>query len=370
MRKLRISRRRYARWHVDRSIHQALAAAPKQGGIREALEHLVIHARCRSNLLRGSDDGGRAAWNDVDWLLGGLKSLAHARADWLRDAADWHPLLAGKWGQFAALAEHLLARAPMPLFMALVWLQPRSRSAIEEQKWYKHLAHGQNVRGTDVPVRLTRPMASAFAAAPAHFTVAEALRRAQAIGLGADEFLARAVAVQKVAIPLTNMHFRAGGKLAHGCAADLLRELRFRFAATRVLRPPRARRSKAKVERWPATGIAGFRCEERRQQAWMTRVWTIRELRDSRELAAEGEAMHHCVAQYSRLCAKRISSIWSLASDDATGANKRVLTVEIDLETHEIVTALGPCNRDPTPEARRVMELWAKHARLRIAKWV
>lgn len=58
-------------------------------------------------------------------------------------------------------------------------------------------------------------------------------------------------------------------------------------------------------------------------------------------------------------------SIWSLQSHGSLKSH-RVLTIEVLPTTRTIVTALGKCNADPEPDARRIMEMWAEQQGLGI----
>ena len=81
--------------------------------------------------------------------------------------------------------------------------------------------------------------------------------------------------------------------------------------------------------------------------------WTYVELTDSRQLAAESCAMHHCVANYAYRCAKSDSAIVSVRWNGV-----RAFTVEINPRTRVVVQARGPCNRDLTGPEREVLERW------------
>jgi hypothetical protein len=82
--------------------------------------------------------------------------------------------------------------------LTAVWLEEPSPAAERHQTLFKHLCRGNNIRGADVPIRLTRPMARHFLQAPDHLSVEEALRWAQVRGLGGDKGFAGEVLASRL----------------------------------------------------------------------------------------------------------------------------------------------------------------------------
>jgi hypothetical protein len=117
-----------------------------------------------------------------------------------------------------------------------------------------------------------------------------------------------------------------------------------------------------RVLRWPRSAIGEYRSVDGPEPG---QCWTIRELLDSDELVAEGKAMHNCVADYTNLCARRTSTIWSLGIEGDEG-RRRLVTIEVNPTTRAIEQALMRCNEPPTEEARTVLKRWAKAAELTI----
>jgi hypothetical protein len=119
------------------------------------------------------------------------------------------------------------------------------------------------------------------------------------------------------------------------------------------------------VPRWPRSGIEGFRLAEPGVAGQGFRVWAIRELLSHPELRAEGGAMRHCVATYAEACLKGQSSIWSMTAEDHEG-RRRVLTIEVDPNTREVVQASRCCNEAPMPKDREILGLWARQRGLKL----
>jgi hypothetical protein len=315
--------------------------------------------------------------------------------------------------QFAALAEHLLARFPMPRFMASVWLAGPSDGRTAQQVWYKRLGRGESIRALGLPLRLTRAMAHRFLNAPAHFSVTEALRWAQVLGLCGRPQLATAVAASRLGRELGNEAFwetvvrffisTPELDLAQvGPIVDYLHHQRFEgitgIAASGEygpLPPPQPAfsmkgRTAASLLRlvaaWhqergraPAAGVTWQRSDIE-EHAWLervvvrkndevrheTRAWSIRELCSADALRAEGSAMHHCVAMYVYKCTSKRSTIWSMQVETRQG-RRRVLTIEVDTARRRIVQARRKRNAMPTEAERANLSGWAARAGLALA---
>ena len=120
---------------------------------------------------------------------------------------------------------------------------------------------------------------------------------------------------------------------------------------------------------WRSAPIRGYRIAEPESGTWDVKFWTIEELLDSRQLDEECLALHHCVGTYAKRCALRYSSIWSLRRQGSRTV-QRIATIEVDLATRRIVTALGRCNTRLTRESREVMLVWAEREGFAVAGWV
>ncbi len=88
--------------------------------------------------------------------------------------------------------------------------------------------------------------------------------------------------------------------------------------------------------------------------------WTFHEVMSSRELAAEGRHMKHCVYSYTYSISNGHCSIWSMRCD-----NERMLTVEVRptrgmAGNGTIVQARGKYNRLATAQEMVVLKEWAR----------
>jgi hypothetical protein len=384
--------REAAKRRLDASIHIAratLAAHPERLGAYDALVRVVQ----RHGVLLARRCPGCGPDVNV-----GLVELAAQALDWMRPVEAWRPSHPSPWVQFASLAEHLLARFPMPRFMASVWLAKREDSRLPQQDWYKRVGRGESMRRMDLPIRLTRTMAHRFLSAPSHFTAIEALRWAQVLGLGGSPALATAVLSTRLGRELedetfweTVIRFFVNAPeldLAHvGPIVDYLQHRRSprspefsmkgRTPASmlrlvgewhrELARAPVGRvawsRSRLRELTWTERVVVRKEDEMRVEQ----RAWSIRELCSDKELRAEGRAMGHCVAMYASRCAAGRSSIWSMRFETPHEV-RRILTIEVDMSRRRVVQARRRFNALPTEDERALVGRWASREFLSMAE--
>lgn len=385
-------RKRHARWRVDLAIHEALQRARDQNA-EMTLEALIASVRTHSTLLCTAPIGGYAAWRHVPRILRGLLALNSHRKHWLRDPWEWSARGPSQLGQFASLALHLLGTHPVPAFMAHVWFEEAGERADVHRKLYRHLALGNSIRGADLPLKLTRPMAVLFGQAPDHFSVEQALRWSQVRSLRGSRQLASLVATTRLGSCFEDGEFWrralsvliAQPRLENGLVPALIELLfvrrgGFRARLLRVRTEHDFHRIQEDVRRWaeweeqrhrvpklawPATSIRGFNWHDPATDPWSHRHWTIRELLDRDALIEEGKAHRHCVGTYAEDCARRMTSIWSMQCHGALESH-RVLTIEVDPQDRRIKTARGFCNRRPQKRHFAVLSRWAAEADLKI----
>jgi hypothetical protein len=399
-----------AKRRLDASVHlarAALADCPQQLRAYDALRS-AVH-RNSTLLARRGPSGG------PDGHAGVVQLATHA-ADWIRPIEGWRCQERSPWVQFASLAEHLLARFPMPGFMASVWWTAPDPYSATQQDWYKRLGRGESVRRLGMPVRLTRAMAHRFLGAPCHLSVTEAVRWAQVLELGGSPALAVAVASTRLGRELANeafwetvVHFFVNAPdldLAQvGPIVDYLHHQRFGggmgvapSGEYGMLPPPQPSfsmkgRTSGSVMRlvtsWhrelgrtPPSGETWSRSDVNELE-WIERVvvrrgddvrtearaWSIRELCSADALSAEGSAMHHCVAIYASRCLSKRSSIWSMQVETPRGRH-HALTIEVDRTRRRIVQARRKFNALPREEERAVLLSWATRERLAIGATV
>jgi PcfJ-like protein len=400
-----IRRKKTAKVRLDQIIRRTLAFDDLEPCTRRTFAHLLYLVRSRTDLLRPTGAVDRYADVGLVMIVSGLLALARHDRDWLRPADEWEPAAGGAWTRFASLAQHLLARYPMPPFMASVWYRG-SDDERRRQGWYKHMGLGRNIRTADVPLALTKRMAHEFAMAPDHYSVDMALRWGQVRGLGGEKALARAIVVTRLGRSFehedfwrTVVHFFVNHPelgLEHvGPIVDYLHNQRFVaqevFAEEEEVSPDPPQpnlsmkgrtpgsllrqmgewhawlrqRQRVRAFRWGPSGIGEFHLVESQEGRPGSRCWTIRELLTSGALHREGVAMRHCVATFARACARRESSIWSMRLE-VPGRCDSILTIEVDPRTRAIRQARRHHDALPTETQRRILGLWARQAGLTI----
>jgi hypothetical protein len=373
-----------------------------------AYERLLGQVRSRAGLLHPSDRAGdnRTGFN------AGLLALALYHGDWLRPVEAWQAGPQNPWPQFASLAQHLLARYPVPAFMTSAWFELPAGEKLPHHEWYRHLGRGESLRTAGLPLRVTRAMAHLFTQAPHHYSAVAALRWAQVCGLGGSPALARAVAGTRLGKVLENeefwksvLHFfvnHPGLDLAQlGPVVDFLQYQRFEwregvspdgvFGRQPPPRPdyPMKGRTVASLLRqvtewhkelgretyrplvsWRPAPFHGFRLIQVEPELGNLRVWTITEILTNRDLFVEGQAMRHCIATYQEHCVSRETSIWSMQVETQRGRT-RALTIEVDIPKRTVCQVRGKCNRMPSVNERALVERWAAAERLRVteASW-
>jgi len=296
--------------------------------------------------------------------------------------------------------------------MTSVWFLDRDAGSVRQQGWYRHIGLGRNIRTADLPLPYTKRMAHHFMQAPAHFTVEMALRWGQVRGLGGSAVLASAVAVTRLGRLFehedfwkTVLHFLVNEPTLDavhvGPIVDYVHVQRFVPQEVFIeegelgqLGPPqpnltmkgRTQRSllrqveewhkrlrhrpKAMPVHWERSDIGEFHyIEKDGQDQEQPRTWTIRELLSSGQLYREGLAMQHCVAAYTRACASRGSSIWSMRFEKRV-RRLRVMTIEVDMKRRMICQARRRRNARPSAKARDILERWARQEGLTIADWL
>ena len=174
-----------AKRSLDAAIRQTLTAIGRNLGVKQAFIRLLLHVQGCADLLRRTPLGGHPSCAQAEHFLTGLVGLSHHHADWLREIEAWKPTDTSPSRQFGSLARHLLARCPVPTFMDRAWFQEPSKTSRQQQKWFKHLGLGYGIRGTDIPIRLTKRMAAPF------HRGSRPLHGGAGTSLGADSWLGR-----------------------------------------------------------------------------------------------------------------------------------------------------------------------------------
>ncbi len=389
-----IAPREHAKALIDRSIRKALAAQTS-GKPSVGIVQFLGEVRGRSDLLRPSRFRGRIEDGWLDTILCGLLALYAHRREWFRPIHRWEPQETNPLPIFSSLAHHLLADYPVPPVLLSVWFLGDTWEGRRQQGWFKHAGLGKSLRTAGFPIRLTKRAAHEFAHAPAHYPIDFALRWAQVRSLGGSDGLARAVAATRLGRDFQNdvfwnslIHlFLNSPRLDPAHVESIVEYLHYqKFESRRVIigedtevyldplqpelsvkgrtvaslmrlvvewRAEQKDESNRTLIRWDRSSIGEFLVQDE-----SGRTWTIRELLDSEEMAAEGKAMEHCVATYTESCARRLTTIWSVGMETSEG-RQRVLTVEVNPASREVVQAKARCNEEPDESSMAILKDWA-----------
>jgi PcfJ-like protein len=365
---------------------------PQQPDVR-ALERLVLTCHGQTDLFRG-----REAHRYANALL----ALSAHTGRWLRSPDDWKVRSHNRYRQFHALVRHVLARYNVPVFMNTAWLEGLTAQGVVHQRWFIHVAQGQNIRtATGLPISLTRKQANHFLEVPDDYDIMGGFRSAQITDLGGSERLARSILSTRIATDFQNDEFWLSvfrwfianpmlDPVHHGPIIDYLYDQRFVASVhnpiahltgqprllplqpnltmkgrnpTTVLREVDAwhrrlgRDRSSKATWWAPSGMPPFCFDE--GDGHNRKVYTITELLSSRELEEEGEAMCHCVGSYVGSCAAGRTSIWVLKAVDAYDRAARLLTLEIWNASRQIVQARQKFNKEASPKELSIVKRWA-----------
>lgn len=93
-------------------------------------------------------------------------------------------------------------------------------------------------------------------------------------------------------------------------------------------------------------------------------TWKLRQIKNSKELAAEGTRMRHCVLSYKTNCIQGTCSIWQMIYVDHIGVESNKLTIEVRNDG-SIVQARGLANRAPRSEESHILDMWASQEGLK-----
>ncbi len=333
-----------------------------------------------------------------------LLHFARFHAQHLRSLDDW-PGCAGSWRVVeASLAAHLLARWPVPAFLATAWHADDDGAwAAAMRRWYVAHGAGASFRSLEgLPFTMTRAMERFLLASKPHFEITAALRRAELLGLGAQPWLVDAVLASRPALDLRHGDFWRSVWMffiAHGTRGDDVRPIIDFIHAVRhghvghgghcidgTLPPPWPTfsiegRTPASMRRlmarwhsslavgdlglaWQPSGLKPLMLEQPSDDlALPPIVWTLQELTHSAQLRAEGACLQHCVASYAHACRRGETRIWSLGRQRGT-TFRPVLTIEIDPSKRCIVQARGFRNQWPRGRPLEILRTWAVRERL------
>jgi hypothetical protein len=369
---------------------------------RAAFDQLLSCVWERTGLLRLSPTGRKPNAAPALFALKRLKNFGRRRAFWIRAPEDWRAPNGSRRVQLRSLAEHLFARFTTPPYLHSAWDLAPGPEGFRQQSWFIRIARGASFRALELPIQLTERMRHYMRHAPDDFTVYEAMRFSEVLGLGGEATLARRMAKTRLGRDLSNPAFwrRVVGFFISnpdfpatqiGDAVDFIQAMRFggeeiRSADGSQRRVPvcpdfriegrtansllrlmhrwhlETADSQRPVTCWSASGIDPFRFLDKRDDG-MDREWSIIELCNSAALTAEGRAMSHCVADFIDRCRRRACSIWSLRLR-IRDQEKRMATIEV-APNRRIAQVRARCNTFAGDRSQDMIIRWSESAHLK-----
>lgn len=327
----------------------------------------------------------------------------------IRPFDTWIPSSHNPEKQFSSFVRHLFCKYPVPGFMDKVWFR------IDQHKyhdWFIHIGTGGSLRNLSLcPIKMTNKIGCHFLRAPDDFTIEEALRFGQISALGGDIRLMNALRPTKLMslsktkeeFCLSVIRFFIDNPMLDtaqiGPIVDYLwhakYEVRRIFVARGVVQdlPPEQPNLSMtgrtvdtllqQVDRWHRQlgkerkggdfewehlkGVKDFEYMEGEEYHKNMRLWRIRELLSSKELAAEGRVMMHCVASYAHSCYKGNASIWSMTCEGYDGVEN---AVTIEVRDRTICQVRGKRNVVPNDKEKAIIKRWSVKNGLNIASYL
>lgn len=305
-----------------------------------------------------------------------------------------------------SLAQHLLCKYEVPLFLASAWYTTGDTDADKKRGWFVAHAGGASFRSLGLPISMTRKMERIFLASHDHVPIETAIRRAELVGLGMREDFVQAVLSTRLAKDLSHgkfwrtfwmflvAHARSIEPEQIGPMIDFVQAIRHDrlsvetpdgMAEMEAPQPAfsmkgRTVQSMFRLMRewhrslnmcgaghsWAPSPLQPMLIEELSQDpSAPPRRWQMMELTDGRQLRTEGAALRHCVASYADRCRRGVSRIWSLRLRNGD-AVRHVLTIEIDPKRRAIVQARGLANRSASGKPLQLLQQWAARERLQV----
>ncbi len=308
-------------------------------------------------------------------VLANISSFGHKK---VRDIQGWKKQSFVPEEQLASLIRHCFAKYPTPEFLENAFATDNK----VQMYWYIQLGRGDSVLTlSGFPVAFTNKMAHAFRLTPPAYTVAQAIRRAQALGYGATAKRAEVIAWSALADRFESEYFwsivlQFVVKVEEDITLDKLQVVLEYLEMLRAQQPDMkmkgrtweallrqaeewhaemAKKREAEgYEQWNRVPIADFYKEEDEV------TYCIVQLTSSEQLYEEGYEMSHCVADYTDDCADGSTSIFSLRKYViGTDGFERMATIKVYPDSKLIAEAKGKYNEMPTETQDRLIKEWA-----------
>jgi hypothetical protein len=382
-------------------VAQKTARAEEQARREQAVMAALLHrrARDRHEPIAASGAAVQQVFARAPRLADGPYAGAVerlAKVPHVRPLVGWTPRGKGREALFRSLADHLLARYPVPPMLWSVFFDPPTRHFERLVVAVTNVAAGGSLydtaRDPAFPIPLTRRMCHDVLTLRLDTTLLHALRRAQVSAAGGDARLftmwMRTAEAQTLGgrdeevFGMTLLTWLARNALPDPAQLGPLMDYivrrrhldpsfsmsgRSAAAMRRGMVEWHRELAQAKVVHGAVFEPSGFApatfdlSGRGREGTIRRQIWRVEEIRTTKELAAEGRRMGHCVHSYAWSIEKRQTSIWAMTLEDGLGATGRwaMLTIEVRNETKHVVQARGRFNRAATSAEYNILLRWA-----------
>jgi hypothetical protein len=330
-------------------------------------------------------------------LLRGVFMASMFLSKAIRNVDDWVPKSHNRSRQLSELVHYLYVQYPMPRFFDSAFML----RDVRYMAWFVHIAQGKSVRKfKEMPIPMTAKMAHIFLQAPPQYSVIEALRYAQILANGGDEYLAYSILGSRMVEDFENnafwetvLRFFINNPMLDKVEVlpliDYIHHVKFGVQSApdfsmkgrtvtallrqmtdwhnQVNRLNRNGKFDANATKWTPVPISNFEHAEGTTEA-KRKVYSIYQLTTAKALQTEGAALSHCVYSYTRSCMSGKTSIWSFAEEVQDNVT-RLLTLEMNNTERMIVQIRGKYNRYPTEQEMKVVDRWAAREYVKISRW-
>lgn len=293
----------------------------------------------------------------------------------------------------AEMARHLFSRFKVPPVLSSVWDERRriDESVRLWRQWHVTVATGGSFLKEHAKGMLTRKEAHCFLACKHRMRVNQALVFAVASCAGASDGIALRIARSKLSdMPFDDFwrdclrFLSANPPPSIREADDLCDYLRAKRAANNAFsilgqgntfeslrrrmiewHHELARHKAMGNHSWEGADVPDCTVDAVDHKTGQKIVWTFHQIKDTKELAAEGTRMRHCVFSYRDRCVSGACSIWSLLKRNGEfGVDEHKITIELSKDL-EIVQARGLANRAVRNDESAAISAWGAKTGIR-----
>jgi len=315
-----------------------------------------------------------------------LANIAGFANKFVRPIEEWNKESFVAEDQLTDFIKHCFAMYEVPSFLEATFFSSNKIYMY----WYIQIGKGTSIlKLSAFPVSFTKKMAHAFSQTTANYTVENAIRRAQAIGFGANEKMAETIAFSELMLTFENetfwnqiIQFLAKQEdVSFVQVQEVLFYLKENFYrdTTFSMKGRTWNAIASKAEEWNKDYIKKLEANNRAQWKKSTfnsfvktvvdgdikTIFIIKELLTSEELYNEGYEMNHCVAEYEYDCIEQTAAIFSMRKWIDENESFEA-TIQVSPEAKMIVQAKARFNENVSKEAYEIMVEWANKEELSI----